>query len=124
MSTAEARLREVLSGRILVLDGAVGTMLQREKLEEADFRGERFAEHPRPLLGDNDLLCLTRPDLVERVHRAYLDAGSDPVTTNTFAATPVSQSDYGLGELAYELNRAGAEVARKAVNGYPDRFVA
>jgi 5-methyltetrahydrofolate--homocysteine methyltransferase len=113
-----------MAERILVLDGAVGTMLQREKLGESDFRGERFKDHPRPVQGDNDLLCLTRPDVVTRMHRAYLDAGSDVITTNTFTATPVSQSDYGLQDLVYELNRAGAEVAREAVAGYPDRFVA
>jgi 5-methyltetrahydrofolate--homocysteine methyltransferase len=122
--TVETRLRELLTERILVLDGAMGTMLQREQLDEADFRGERFKDHPRPLQGDNDLLCLTCPDVVTRIHRAYLDAGSDIITTNTFTATPVSQSDYGLGDLVYELNRAGAELARKAVAGHTDRFVA
>src|SRR5262245_15756613 len=99
--TAATRLRELLASRILVLDGAIGTMLQRRRLSEADFRGERFREHPRPLHGDNDLLCLTRPDVVEEVHAAYLDAGADVVTTNTFTATPVSQADYGLESLAY-----------------------
>src|ERR1700730_7588586 len=122
--TVEARLRELLAERILVLDGAMGTMLQREKLDEADFRGKRFKDHTHSLQGDNDLLCLTCPDVVMRIHRAYLDAGSDIITTNTFTATPVSQSDYGLEDLVYELNRAGAEVARKAVSGHVDRFVA
>ncbi len=120
----EALLRELLERRILVLDGAMGTMLQRERLSEADFRGDRFRDHPRPLQGDNDLLNLTQPGVVERVHRAYLDAGADIVTTNTFTATPVSQSDYGLQELAYEINRAGAQIARRAVAGFPGRFVA
>src|SRR2546427_1109531 len=124
MTTTEARLRSIMAEGILVLDGAVGTMLQREKLEEADFRGERFAGHGRPLQGDNDMLCLTRPDVVTRTHLAYLDAGSDVITTNTFTATPVSQSDYGLEDVVYELNRAGAEVARNAAAGYRDRFVA
>jgi 5-methyltetrahydrofolate--homocysteine methyltransferase len=122
--TAEARLRELLAERILVLDGAMGTMLQREKLDEDDFRGQRFKDHPRPVQGDNDLLCITCPDVVTRIHRAYLDAGSDIISTNTFNATPVSQSDYGLQDIVYELNRAGAEVARKAVAGRADRFVA
>ncbi len=107
-----------------MLDGAVGTMLQREKLEEADFRGERFRDHARLLQGDNDLLSLTRPDVVEKVHRAYLDAGSDIVTTNTFTATPISQSDYGLDDFVYEMNKASADIARRAVSGYQDRFVA
>ncbi len=122
--SAEARLRSLLAERILVFDGAVGTMLQREKLEEADFRGDRFRDHPRLLQGDNDILSLTRPDIVDRVHRAYLDAGSDILTTNTFTATPISQSDYGLEGLVYEMNLASAEIARRAVAGYEDRFVA
>ncbi len=121
---AEERLRALLASRILILDGAIGTMLQRERLSEADFRGERFADHPRPVQGDMDLLSLTRPDLVEKVHRAYLDVGADVITTNTFTATPVSLSDYGLEAYTYEINRAGAEVARRAVTSYSDRFVA
>ncbi|HEX6547507.1 MAG TPA: methionine synthase [Candidatus Dormibacteraeota bacterium] len=119
----ETRLRELLAERILVLDGATGTMLQSFGLEEADFRGERFRDHPRPLQGDNDLLSLTRPDIVEEVHRAYLEAGADLITTNTFTATPVSQADYGLEALAYEINRAGAEIAKRVASEYADRFV-
>src|SRR5690349_3195547 len=106
-----ARLRAMLAQRILVLDGAIGTMLQRRRLGEAAFRGERFREHPRPLQGDNDLLCLTRPDVVEDVHTAYLEAGADVITTNTFTSSPISQADYGLAAHAYEINRAGAEIA-------------
>jgi len=121
---AEARLRELLGERILVFDGATGTMLQGRGLDEADFRGRRFRDHPRPLRGDHDLLCLTRPEVVEELHRAYLEAGADVITTNTFTATPISQADYGLQDLAYELNRAGAEIARRAVAGRRDRFVA
>ncbi|HZU16732.1 MAG TPA: methionine synthase [Candidatus Dormibacteraeota bacterium] len=120
----EARLREHLERRILVLDGAIGTMLQALGLDEAGFRGARFRDHPRPLRGDHDLLCLTRPQTVEALHRAYLEAGADIVTTNTFTAHPVSQTDYGLEGLTYELNRAGAEIARRATAGYRDRFVA
>jgi 5-methyltetrahydrofolate--homocysteine methyltransferase len=123
-SPAAARLRELLGRRILVMDGAIGTMLQRRRLDEEDFRGERFRDHPHLLQGDVDLLSLTRPDVVEAVHLAYLEAGADVVTTNTFTASPVSQRDYGLESLAYELNRAGAEIARRAVAGYRDRFVA
>jgi 5-methyltetrahydrofolate--homocysteine methyltransferase len=122
--TAADRLRQLLGERIVLLDGAIGTTLQRAELREADFRGERFGDWHRPLQGDNDLLSLTRPDLVRSVHRAYLDAGSDVISTNTFTATPVSQRDYGLEDLAYELNRAGAEVAKEAVAGYRDRYVA
>ena len=122
--TAQDRLRELLAERILILDGAVGTMFQREQLTESDYRGERFKDHPSSLQGDADVLSLTRPDLVEKLHRAYLDAGADVVTTNTFTATPISQSDYGLEGFVYEMNRSSAEIARRAVAGYPDRFVA
>jgi len=122
--TAQDRLRELLAERILILDGAVGTMFQREQLTESDYRGERFKDHPSSLQGDADVLSLTRPDLVEKLHRAYLDAGADVVTTNTFTATPISQSDYGLEDAVYEMNRSSAEIARRAVAGYPDRFVA
>ena len=121
---AASRLQELFASRIVVLDGAIGTMLQRRGLVEDDFRGTRFRDHPRLLGGDVDLLCLTRPDVVEGVHRAYLDAGADVITTNTFTATPVSQADYGLEGLAYEMNRAGAEIARRVAAGYRDRFVA
>jgi 5-methyltetrahydrofolate--homocysteine methyltransferase len=122
--SAEARLRALLEERILILDGAVGTMFQRERLSEEEWRGERFRDHARPVKGDSDLLSLSRPELVEKVHRAYLEAGADWVTTNTFTATPVSQADYELQDLVYEMNRASAEIARHAVSSYPDRFVA
>lgn len=107
-------LLDALSRRILVLDGAMGTMIQRERLDEAAFRGERFASHGQDLKGNNDLLGLTRPDLIRGIHEAYLDAGADLVETNTFNATAVSQSDYGLEQLARELNREGARLAREA----------
>ncbi len=89
-------LTELMSERILVLDGAMGTMIQGLKLEEADFRGDRFAHSEQDLAGNNDLLCLTRPDLIEDIHRQYLQAGADIIETNTFNATAVSQADYGL----------------------------
>ena len=120
----EQRLRELLGRRILILDGAVGTMFQRENLTEEDFRGDRFADHPSPLKGSFDVLSLTRPDLVELVHLAYLDSGADVITTNTFTATPISQADFGLEAFVYEMNRASAEIARKAASRYADRFVA
>src|ERR1700694_3731567 len=122
--TARERLQALLAERILILDGAVGTMFQREQLTESELRGERFKDPPSSLQGDGDLLSLTRPDLVEKVHRAYLDAGADVITTNTFTATPISQADYGLQDLVYEMNRLSAEIARKAIAGYQDRFVA
>src|SRR5215471_6320981 len=102
---AATRIHDLFARRIVVLDGAIGTMLQRRDLTEADFRGERFRDHSRPLGRDYDLLCLTRPDVVGDVHRAYLEAGADIITTNTFTATPVSQADFGLAPLAYEINR-------------------
>src|SRR5579859_4233970 len=105
------RIRSLLAQRILILDGATGTMFQREQLQEADYRGERFAAHPQSLQGDPDVLSLTRPDLVEKTHRAYLEAGADVITTNTFTATAISQRDFGLEDHVYEMNKASAEIA-------------
>ena len=106
---------EALNERILVFDGAIGTMLQAEHLDEAGFRGRVLADHPKPLQGLHDVLSLTRPGLLERVHREYLDAGADALTTNTFNGTAVSLADYGLEDRAFELNRLGAAAARRAV---------
>ncbi len=126
--TRGAEFVRLLGRRIVVLDGAMGTMIQRYKLTEGDFRGERFAGHDRDLKGDNELLSLVRPDVIREIHRAYLDAGADVVETNTFGATRVAQGDYGLPELAYELNVASARLAREACDAVstPDhpRFVA
>jgi len=105
-------LDEALGQRILVLDGAMGTMIQRFGLEESDFRGSRFGDSEASLQGANDLLCLTRPDVVGRIHRAYLDAGADLIETNTFSANRISLADYGLEDVAEELNRAAASIAR------------
>jgi 5-methyltetrahydrofolate--homocysteine methyltransferase len=113
-----------------MIDGATGTMIQRHELTEEDFRGERFAGHPVPLRGNNDLLVLTRPDIVTGIHRAFLEAGADIIETNTFSGTSVAQSDYGLEDLVYELNLEGARLARAAADEQtartPDRprFVA
>ena len=115
-----SQLRELLSKRILVLDGAMGTMIQRHRVTEEDFRGARFAEHARPLKGDNDLLSLTRPDLIRDIHRAYFEAGADIIETNTFNGTRISQSDYGLESVVRELNAAAARLAR----GVADEFTA
>ena len=109
---ARQTLVEQLQQRILILDGAMGTMIQAEKLKEADFRGERFKDHPSDLTGNNDLLTLTRPDVVRKIHMAYLNAGADIIEANTFNATAVSQSDYGLESLVYELNYEAAKLAR------------
>jgi len=124
------QLDALLLKRILVLDGAMGTMVQRHKPTEADFRGERFRDHPKELRGDNDLLVLTRPDIIGAIHRQYLEAGADIIETNTFSGTSVAQADYGLEPFVYELNREGAKLARAAADEWtaktPDRprFVA
>ena len=106
--TTRARLDSLASEPILVLDGAMGTMIQRFALSEEDFRGERFAAHQRPLKGCNDLLVLTRPDVVASIHQAYLRAGADIIETCSFNANSVSLADYGLSDFAYEINAAAA----------------
>ncbi len=116
-----AALDALLKRRILLLDGAMGTMVQRHKLTEADFRGERFAYHSHDLKGDNDLLVLTRPDVILGVHREYLEAGADIIETNSFNAQAISQADYALESLAYELNLAAARLARQAADEYTAR---
>jgi 5-methyltetrahydrofolate--homocysteine methyltransferase len=110
------QLEKLLKERIVYLDGAMGTMIQRQKLEEADFRGERFLDHPVDLKGNNDLLSFTRPDVITEIHRQYLEAGSDIIETNTFSATTIAQADYRLESIAYELNKVSAELARKAAD--------
>jgi 5-methyltetrahydrofolate--homocysteine methyltransferase len=107
-------LRSLFEERIAILDGATGTMIQRHGLAEADFRGTRFTDHPRDLRGNNDLLCLTRPDVIERIHADYFAAGADMVETNTFNSTTISQSDYGTESLVPELNAAAAALALRA----------
>jgi len=121
-------LEELLKSRILILDGAMGTMIQRYKLEEADYRGERFKDWPSDLKGNNDLLSLTQPKIIGDIHRAYLEAGADIIETNTFNSTAISMADYHQEELVYELNFESAKLARAACDAYatPDkpRFVA
>lgn len=109
-------LAAALRERILILDGAMGTMLQAEGLEEADYRGERFADYPGDLKGNNDLLCLTQPEVIARIQKRYLEAGADIIGTNTFNSTRVAQGDYDLSELAAELNLAGARIARRVAD--------
>ena len=119
------RLEMLLAERILVLDGAYGTAIQARGLTDDDYRGERFRDHPRDVKGDPDLLNLTRPDVVQDIHRSYLDAGADIVTTNTFTATAIAQADYGLEGAVYDLNVAGAGIARRTVEAFGgERFVA
>ncbi len=122
-----ANIREELEKRILVIDGAMGTMIQRYKLAEADYRGERFANWPHDLKGNNDLLVLTQPQIIKDIHKEYLSAGADIIETNTFNAQTISLADYHMGSLAYELNFAAAKVAKEAVKefgGTTPKFVA
>src|SRR5512135_2947045 len=126
----QARLEAILSERIMILDGAMGTMIQKHALGEDNFRGERFRNHPRPLKGCNDLLVLTRPDVIAEIHRAYFASGADIVETNTFNATSISMADYGLESLVLELNRGAASLARRVADEFHEatperpRFVA
>ena len=112
----ETDLRKILSERILILDGAMGTMIQQEKLNEEDFRGEHFKKHKGELKGNNDLLSLTRPDVIKKIHQSYFDAGSDLVETNTFSATSIAMADYNLEDVVYDLNVASAKLAREAAD--------
>ena len=126
--TIRPRLEQLLAQRILVLDGAMGTMIQRHKLTEEDFRGRRFASHGRELRGNIDILSLTRPDLIREVHEQYLEAGADIIETNSFSGTSIAQADYALEPIVYELNVEAARLARKAVDAWSTaarpRFVA
>src|SRR5438045_5662518 len=112
-SKIEFRIPDPAS-RILVLDGAMGTMIQRYKLTEADFRGSRFVNHPRDLKGDSDVLVLTRPDVITAIHREYLAAGADIIETNTFGGTVIAQGDHGLEDAVYDITYERARLARAA----------
>src|SRR5262245_147228 len=114
-------LERLLAERIVVLDGAMGTMIQRRQLTEADFRGERFRSHAHDLKGDMDVLVLTRPDVISDIHHQYLEAGADIIETNTFNGTSIVQADYGLESLAYELNVEAAKLARAAADEWTRR---
>lgn len=111
-------IQDCLKERILIIDGAMGTMIQRHKLQEADYRGERFKDWPSDVKGNNDLLSITQPGIVEGIHKEYLEAGADIIETNTFSSTRIAMADYGMEDLAYELNFASAKVARKAADEY------
>ncbi len=110
------QLKQSLQEKILILDGAMGTMIQSYKLQEKDYRGERFSDFPHDLLGNNDLLSLTQPQIIKDIHKAYIKAGADILETNTFNSTQVSQADYSLESIVYELNKASAELARQAAD--------
>jgi len=116
-----ALLEKLLSERILILDGAMGTMIQAYELDEDAFRGQRFADHPMPLRGNNDLLTLTRPDIIAGIHRSFLEAGADLVETNTFNSTRISQADYGMEALVRELNAEAARLARTEADAFTER---
>ncbi|WP_053978468.1 homocysteine S-methyltransferase family protein [Mangrovimonas xylaniphaga] len=125
-----SNINQVLQDRILVLDGAMGTMLQRYNFSEEDFRGERFKDYPSPLKGNNDLLSLTQPQAIAEVHRKYFEAGADIVETNTFSGTTIGMADYDMEDLVYELNFESAKIAKKVADEFtaanPDkpRFIA
>src|SRR5215475_10007397 len=129
VSAKRTALIDAARDRILVLDGAMGTMIQGLQFDEAAFRGERFKDFHRDLRGNNDLLILTQPQAIEDIHAAYLRAGADIVATNTFSATSIAQADYDLSDVVYEMNREGARLARQAANRVSkedgrERFVA
>ncbi|MDQ3658994.1 MAG: homocysteine S-methyltransferase family protein, partial [Actinomycetota bacterium] len=110
--------RAALKQRILVLDCAMGTMIQGYRLSEEEYRGERFADHPKELKGNNDLLSITKPDVIRAIHDACFDAGADIIETNTFSSTSIAQKDYGLEDLAYELNYEAARLACEAADDF------
>jgi len=123
-------ITELLKERILVLDGAMGTMIQRHNLEEEDFRNDRLKDHPGSLKGNNDLLSITRPEIIKNIHKEYFEAGADIAETNTFSSTRIAQADYNLEDYVYELNSLSAKLAKEAANEYSNltpekpRFVA
>src|SRR5678815_3524452 len=113
-------IRELLQKRIVIIDGAMGTMIQRYKLTEADYRGERFKDWASDIKGNNDLLCLTQPHIIREIHKQYLEAGADIIETNTFNAQKVSLADYHMQDLAYEINLAAAKIAKQAIEEFTD----
>ncbi|HRH57066.1 MAG TPA: homocysteine S-methyltransferase family protein [Chitinophagales bacterium] len=123
-------LKQIAQERILILDGAMGTMIQRYQLEEADYRGDRWKDHSHPLKGNNDLLSITRPDIIKEIHRQYFEAGADIVETNTFSGTTIAQADYHLEDAVYDINYQSAKIAREiadeitAKEPHKPRFVA
>src|SRR5687767_8203591 len=112
------QIRALLQQRILLLDGAMGTMVQRYRLEEKDYRGDRFSSHPVDLKNNTEAISLVRPDIIEQIHRAYLDAGADIIETNTFNANAISMADFQFQHLSYELNTEAARIARRAADSF------
>src|SRR3982751_2290172 len=111
-------IEKTLQQRILIIDGAMGTMIQRHKLQEADYRGERFKNWHTDVKGNNDLLSITQPEIIIGIHKLYLEAGADIIETNTFSSTNIAQADYDMQALAYELNVASAQCARQAIQKF------
>lgn len=114
-------IQDILKERIMIIDGAMGTMIQPYKLEEADFRGERFKDHSHPLKGNNDLLSITRPDVIKEIHRKYLEAGADIIETNTFSGTTIAQADYRLEDAVYDINYYSAKIAKEVADEFTKR---
>ena len=121
MNNTERKLRELLDRQILIIDGAMGTMVQQYKLQEADYRGDRFKDWHTDVKGNKDLLCLTRPEIVKEIHKKYLEAGANILETNTFNAQRVSMADYDMQSLSYEINVAAARLAKEAVAEYKEK---
>ena len=121
-----SQITDIFEQRILILDGAMGTMVQTYQLGETDFRGQRFKKHPNDLKGNSEILCLTQPDIVKEIHRAYFDSGADIIETNTFSANAISQHDYCTEALAYDINLEAAKIAKSVASEYSDipRFAA
>jgi 5-methyltetrahydrofolate--homocysteine methyltransferase len=115
------QLEKLLKERILIIDGAMGTMIQKYTLEEKDFRGEFFKDAKKDLKGNNDLLSITRPEIIQEIHELYLEAGADIIETNTFSGNFISQGDYGLEKAVYEINKQSAILAKKATKKYTDK---
>lgn len=111
-------IKEILKERILVIDGAMGTMIQRHQLEEQDFRGDRFTNHAHPLKGNNDILSITRPDIIKDIHRQYFEAGADIIETNTFSGTTIAQADYHLEDAVYDINYESARIAKEVADEF------
>ena len=118
MSVTLKQLQNILKERILVLDGAMGTLIQNQNLSEEDFRGERFKDHPVSLKGNNDLLSITQPEIIKDFHRQYFKAGADIVETNTFNGTAISQADYKTEDLVYEINYGAAKIAKEVAEEF------
>jgi len=122
LSPVFAELTRLFEQRIAIIEGPKGTMVQARRLSEADFRGRCFCSHPHDLAGDNDILCLTQPDIIDGIHRAFIEAGADLVSTNTFNATRISQSDYQTDSYAPDINRAAAQICARAARWSRDWF--